>query len=201
MGDGSLNMYAWSARDEDWQRTCGYDVHDPVQVKQAMRRDFADWRNPLHIAIEKADDSHLVARSLYQLPVGHQWEAKKGVTLIGDAEHVITPFAGEGVNMAMTDAMELARAIVESAKAEEWEEVLPAKVRAFELEMCNRSRPISELSKQQIKSMFFTKGAPFTTIDVWFRRALGGPNFDAWWLKLIAPLWLIRFLLRTIFWW
>lgn len=42
------------------------------------------------------------------LPVGFKWERKTNVTLIGDAAHVMSPFAGKGVNMTMYDDLNLA---------------------------------------------------------------------------------------------
>lgn len=49
---------------------------------------------------------------LYRMPVSSMsWARVPGVTLIGDAAHVSTPFVGEGVNMAMFDALKLMNSI------------------------------------------------------------------------------------------
>lgn len=45
------------------------------------------------------------------MPTDQTWEALPNVTLLGDAAHVMPPFAGEGVNMAMLDALELSNAL------------------------------------------------------------------------------------------
>ena len=50
--------------------------------------------------------------NLYELPVGHTFEHKQGYTLISDAAHLMTPFAGKGVNAGMKDALELSSTIV-----------------------------------------------------------------------------------------
>ena len=55
----------------------------------------------------------ITPRLLYTLPAGHKWTCQRGVTLLGDAAHPMTPFGGNGVNFAMLDAAEVAIAIAE----------------------------------------------------------------------------------------
>ena len=41
------------------------------------------------------------------MPLDQHWEVLPNFTMLGNAAHVMPPFAGEGVNMAMLDALEL----------------------------------------------------------------------------------------------
>jgi 2-polyprenyl-6-methoxyphenol hydroxylase-like FAD-dependent oxidoreductase len=52
----------------------------------------------------------MVPRMLYTLPADHRWETRPNFTLIGDAAHLMLP-SGEGVNLAMINALELAEDI------------------------------------------------------------------------------------------
>ena len=43
--------------------------------------------------------------------VDQTWDARSNITMLGDAGDLMPPFAGEGVNMAMLDALELSKCL------------------------------------------------------------------------------------------
>ena len=97
---------------EDWLDAGGVDWSDPAAARTALLAEFADWAPELTDLIRHCDDE-MVARRIYALPTGHSWPRTPGVTLVGDAAHLMSPFAGEGANAAMLDACELALALIE----------------------------------------------------------------------------------------
>jgi 2-polyprenyl-6-methoxyphenol hydroxylase-like FAD-dependent oxidoreductase len=103
-------MRVYVAQYVDEPRQSELAAQPAAAIKQALLRDHANWSPQLRAFIERADDRALVL-PICALPIGHTWPHRAGVTLIGDAAHVMSPFAGEGVNNAMRDAFELALAI------------------------------------------------------------------------------------------
>ena len=75
-------------------------------------------------------------RPLYALPIAHRWRSLAGVTLLGDAAHLMSPFSGEGVNLALADAADLADALT---GPNGWERVV-----AYESAMMDRAKPAAE---------------------------------------------------------
>jgi 2-polyprenyl-6-methoxyphenol hydroxylase-like FAD-dependent oxidoreductase len=110
-GGRHLHLGAGLRVPEDWLQ-CGVDWSDPAAVRAALLAEFADWSTGLKDLIRHCDDE-ITARQIYALPTGHSWPRVPGVTLLGDAAHLMSPFAGEGANAAMLDAAELALALLE----------------------------------------------------------------------------------------
>ena len=154
MGDGSLHLYALFVRDSpDWlaPEKCGYDPHNHDQVKKALLAEYSDWCPELLDCIVHTQGS--TPRSLYFLPIGEKWRNTPGVTLIGDAAHLMTPFAGEGVNQGLQDAMLLARTILQ---AEKESSAINDGVVKFEAEMMERVTKIEQLSYHLAQDWMFT---------------------------------------------
>jgi 2-polyprenyl-6-methoxyphenol hydroxylase-like FAD-dependent oxidoreductase len=99
------------------------------------------------------------------LPVDFRWTHRAGVTLLGDAAALMTPFAGECVNLAFKDSMKLANAIIEAAKTG-GKGVLQTSIAVYE-DLFRQINKAQKMTNNMMLHRFFTEGAPRSTIEAW----------------------------------
>ena len=110
-GDGSLAFYTGHKADQTWFKTSGIDFSSRTAMLHWFKREFSGWSAFWNVLFETAEPT-FVARPQYFCPLDQAWDALPNMTMIGDAAHVMPPYAGEGVNMAMLDALELAESLL-----------------------------------------------------------------------------------------
>ncbi len=102
-----LHTYVQLNRPADW--IAGIDFTDATAATARVAAEFDGWAPELTALITDGETAP-VLRAIYALPNGHRWDRVPGVTLLGDAAHLMPP-AGEGANLAMLDGAELGTAI------------------------------------------------------------------------------------------
>jgi 2-polyprenyl-6-methoxyphenol hydroxylase-like FAD-dependent oxidoreductase len=110
-GEGGITIYIALKTPEPWGTSGSIDFHQTQVAKQHLLGFFADWDEQLRALIMESE-TELLPRGIYTIPAGHRWERVPGVTLLGDAAHLMSPFAGEGANLALLDGAQLAEALL-----------------------------------------------------------------------------------------
>jgi 2-polyprenyl-6-methoxyphenol hydroxylase-like FAD-dependent oxidoreductase len=108
-GNGDIGFYASFKADENWTFSNGLDYSDNSQILEWFKINYPEWNHIWYELFESAEN--FVPRPIYCVPFDQTWETLPNLTMIGDAAHVMPPFAGEGANMAMLDALELSECL------------------------------------------------------------------------------------------
>ncbi|QIP16931.1 FAD-dependent monooxygenase [Spirosoma aureum] len=109
-GDGSLVFYTGCKTDEYWSQESGIDFSDKAQVLAWFKVTYSGWDSVWEELFDNAT-APFVPRPFYCMPLDQTWKALPNLTMLGDAAHLMPPYAGEGVNMAMLDALELSKCL------------------------------------------------------------------------------------------
>ena len=108
------------------------------------------WAPKFESVVGGSDPSDLLSLGgFYDKEPLHKARTQR-IVLLGDAAHPMSPFRGEGANMAMQDALVLADALVKSGAN------LEAALSCYEREMLQRSRKYVLLSRKAAREMHST---------------------------------------------
>ncbi|MER6466608.1 NAD(P)/FAD-dependent oxidoreductase [Streptomyces sp. NPDC001228] len=161
---GTLHTYVALRRTLDW--FAGVDFTDAAAAAARIAAEFDGWAPELTALITDGETAP-VLRPLHTLPGGHRWDRVPGVTLLGDAAHLMIP-NGEGANLAMYDGAELGKAL--AAHPDDTEAALTA----FEEAMFARSTA-EYADAAQLHQLMFGDDTPHGLIAM-FTGAGAGPT-------------------------
>lgn len=158
--DGTLKAYIALNKPESW--LASFHSRDAQSSLARIADQFQGWAPQLNALITDSEVDPLL-RPIYALPVDHRWKRVPGVTLLGDAAHLMSPFAGEGANLAMYDGAELAQALLAHPEDSE------AALAAYESVLFPRSERFARESAHNLER-FFNDTAPQGVVDLFSRH-------------------------------
>ncbi|WP_345953497.1 NAD(P)/FAD-dependent oxidoreductase [Mucilaginibacter sp. PAMB04168] len=154
-GDGSLVFYTGCKTSEDWSKECGINFADKAQVLAWFKQEFAGW-DPIWLELYKNADAPFVPRPQYCMPLDQTWEAQPNLTMLGDAAHLMPPYAGEGVNMAMLDALELSQHLTDNDCPN-----LHSAIATYEKQMRARAAEAAQMTMESTEALHSPKALAY----------------------------------------
>jgi 2-polyprenyl-6-methoxyphenol hydroxylase-like FAD-dependent oxidoreductase len=139
-GNGDLGFYLSFKADENWFANNGLDYSDKAQLLTWFKKEYAEWSSIWYELFENSA-APFIPRPIYCMPLDQNWKALPNVTMLGDAAHVMPPFAGEGANTAMLDALELSECLTSASY-----NTLQEAISAYEINMRKRAAMAAQAS-------------------------------------------------------
>jgi len=152
---GVLHAYVALNKPKEW--IAGIDFSDPSSALGRVTDEFDGWAPEL-TALITGSDTAPVPRPIHALPDDHRWRRVPGVTLLGDAAHLMMP-SGEGANLAMYDGAELGKALAANPGDVE------AALAAYEEALFPRSA-VAAAEARELSKLLFGEKAPGSLVDM-----------------------------------
>ena len=141
-GDGSVMFVVNFKTPENWLAQSGIDFNSREQVLAWFKKEFAGWSDRWYEFFTN-DEVYFIPRPQYYFPFNQTWETQ------ANAAHRMPPYAGEGANVALQDAFELA----ENLTGNIFPDIRTA-IAQFEKEMIERGANATKDTLENSEKMF-----------------------------------------------
>lgn len=113
LNNGALTYGLIFKKPPEWSGQQSLDFNKKSAVVGYFSEKLAGWSN-LYMGLFKVTENFVVLPTR-KLPLGNIWKSDRPlpITCIGDAAHLMPPFAGMGVNIGLLDAMILSENLLE----------------------------------------------------------------------------------------
>jgi 2-polyprenyl-6-methoxyphenol hydroxylase-like FAD-dependent oxidoreductase len=129
-------------------------------LRETVLDKIGRWHEPLAALVSATDGDRIGVKDLYdRAPVKRCRQGR--VVLLGDAAHPMSPFRGNGGNMAMVDALELADVLIKTA-----EQDLDRALAAYERKARPRNRAAVLTSHKAAVELH-----SISPVSIWIRNA------------------------------
>jgi 2-polyprenyl-6-methoxyphenol hydroxylase-like FAD-dependent oxidoreductase len=145
-----MSFYTGCKTAENWVKNSGIDFKNKEQILEWFKQEYAKWSS-IWQELFTSNKTTFIPRPQYYLPLDQIWEAQSNLTIIGDAAHVMPPFAGEGVNIAMLDALTLSESLINP----DFKNTQTA-IEDYEIKMRKKAAEATQMTLEQTVSLHST---------------------------------------------